>query len=206
MNNLRTKSKKTSRHRIRKNVKKVKQPSETSSSSCHLSSSKLDEQLEKLREELSSEKTEREKYKVSLKKLFVEKQELMEILKKCQSERDTFRFELESLKQMHVKELRRSKAELEALTKEYCQIMSERDNVHKEIEALQEKLNKSQDKVKQLNHTNSFNNADLNSTRHSNLNATILDDLQLDTVRRQLKIVTQQRDEAHAQHTVSKLK
>lgn len=198
MNSLRAKNKKTSRNRTRKNVKKLKQPSETSSSSCQLSL-KYEEKIEKLKEELSGERTEREKYKINLKKIYFEKQELMEILKKCQSERDIFRSDLDSLKQIHVKELRRSKAELESLTREYCQIMSERDNVHKEIEALQEKLNKSQDKVKQLNQTNSFNNTDLNSTRHSNLNTTILDDLQLDNIKRQLKIVTQQRDDAYLQ-------
>lgn len=204
MNNLKIKNKKTSRNRLRKNVKKLKQPSETSSSSCQLST-KFEEQIIKLKEELCNERNEREKYKFSLKKFYFEKQELMQILKKCQSERDEFKVDLDSLKQIHIKELRRSKAELEALSKEYCQVMSERDNVHKEIEALQEKLNKSQDQVKQLNHTNSFNNADLNSTKYSNVNATILDDLQMDTIRRQVKIVTQQRDEAYLQVIVQYL-
>ena len=48
-------------------------------------------------------------------------------------------------------EFKRSKVELDALHREYSQIMSERDSVHKEIEALQEQLCKEKDKFKTQN-------------------------------------------------------
>ncbi|CAF0857670.1 unnamed protein product [Brachionus calyciflorus] len=204
MNNLKNKPKKTWRnnsnskkilkkHSYKTRVKSDSSPSEFSNDEC-----------EKLKQALDLERMEKEKYKVSLKKFLYEKQELLDILKKCQSERDTYKLDLDTLKQIHIKELRRSKAEIDSLTKEYCQVMSERDNVHKEIEALHEKLNKSQDKVKELNRTSSFNNTENNN--NTILNTTILDDLQIDTLKRQLKIVLKQRDDLLAQNEEFKKK
>lgn len=194
----------------------------------------LNDLIKSLNQELENEKNEKEKYKLNCKKTYYEKVETLNMLKKCQNERDLARAELDSVKQMRLKENKRAKAEIDAVTREYCQIMSEKDIVHKEMEALQEKLNKSQDKVKQLNsavgcfnsssnYIDLHNNSnDLNATRisfclnqenlmnksrtnkmgvnESSLNSnSILDDLQIDTLKNQLKIVIKQRDEAYSQ-------
>lgn len=54
------------------------------------------------------------------------------------------------MRSQKIKESKRLNAELDAVSREYSQVMSERDMVHKEMEALQEQLSKAQDRVKKF--------------------------------------------------------
>jgi chromosome segregation ATPase len=74
-------------------------------------------------------------------------------LKHAQTDKEDLLKELNNLIASKLKlqnEVKRYKVDYEAIHKEYTQIMSERDLVHKEIEALQEQLCKEKDKIKSL--------------------------------------------------------
>jgi hypothetical protein len=106
--------------------------------------------LNKINTQLISEKQNGEKMRDALKECLYEKNQVFALLKKCQTERDQLSVELANYHQLRDRELRKCKAQLEHVSKEYQQVMSERDTVHKEIEALQEKLTKTEGQLKQL--------------------------------------------------------
>ena len=67
----------------------------------------------------------------------------------CQSERNELHNMLKHMKASRANESKRARHEIDEMSAEYSKIMSERDFVLKEIEALQEKLAKTQDMFKE---------------------------------------------------------
>lgn len=72
------------------------------------------------------------------------------MLEQYNVEREEIVKEYNTLKNAKIKDNKRFNLEIEAISREYSQVMSERDSVHKEMEALQEQLSKAQVN-KQLN-------------------------------------------------------
>ena len=137
-------------------------------------------------------------------KLTHENQKLIAIVKSCIRERDEMKHELAK---QH-KELVRAKQKFDSVSTEYMQIMSERDIVHKEIEALQEKLSKYQeDKLRNetydaANKLKLYENKFLhmNSAPNGNSLNEKFDSVEMiDALRSQLAAVTKQRDDALSQ-------
>lgn len=176
--------------------------------------------MNKLNNELANERENSKKLREMLKASLYEKNEVFVLLKKCQAERDQMGCELTTQVQIRDKEYRKLKSQLDHFRGEYQLVMSERDMVHKEIEALQEKLIKTESQLKQLTTSGggggggSTSSAAFNTSRMSELNtrfsATMnnsilnemdklnetLEELEIDSLKNQLKLVSKQRDEA----------
>lgn len=111
--------------------------------------SMLEDDMSKLIGELEHEKLKNAKIAALYKKYMVKNKEIMRLLKHCQSERNELHNMLKHMKASRANESKKAKHEIDEMSAEYSKIMSERDFVLKEIEALQEKLAKTQDMFKE---------------------------------------------------------
>ena len=170
--------------------------------------------LTKLSSELAAEKQETERLRERLKSSLYEKNEVFALLKRCQQERDRVSGELREQKHGRDRELRRCCAQLEHVSKEYQQVMSERDTVHKEIEALLEKLAKTEAQLRAASGGGVASSSTVTSARYSmafsdhhhqhhnqqqHMNDRLsetLDELEIDSLKNQLRLVTRQKDDA----------
>ena len=137
------------------------------------SKSELISLIESLHRENIGERDENEKLKSKYNTLCIENRKLLSFLEQYHFERDEIVKEYNKLKTAKVKEAKKAKVEIEAISREYSQIMSERDSVHKEMEALQEQLSKSQDRLKKYARESicfpSGANVEVNSTNYGTL-------------------------------------
>jgi hypothetical protein len=109
----------------------------------------LEDDMSKLIGELEHEKLKNAKIAALYKKYMIKNKEILHLLKHCQSERNELHNMLKHMKASRANESKKAKHEIDEMSAEYSKIMSERDFVLKEIEALQEKLAKTQDMFKE---------------------------------------------------------
>jgi len=146
--------------------------------------------------DLKAERMEKEK-------LMLENQRLIAIIKNCMNEKEDLNKELAKKN----KEIIKTKNKCDTISSEFMQVMSERDVVHKEIEALQEKLAKyEEEKLKNESYENKvkfYETKFLNNPNFSNKSMLLnekLDSLEMiESLRQQLNFVSKQRDDAISQ-------
>lgn len=124
--------------------------------------------LKKLNRRMSLLKSKNRQYDADLRSCEREKHELTRLLKASQEARNSLELELDELNKLRMAELKKLADELEHVTREYSQIMHERDNVNKEIDALQEKLLKTEETFRAWSSTahNTASNLLLSDTSH----------------------------------------
>lgn len=98
--------------------------------------------IKKLHRKIKWEKSKNERLRRHFRKFFSKGIHAIRSYKHLQNKRNSLEIEYENLRNSKKIEYIKLNEELEAMSKEYFQIMSERDNVNKEMEALEEKLNK----------------------------------------------------------------
>ena len=104
--------------------------------------------VEQLNKTIESERNEKNRLKIRLNNVIQENKNKSSLITQFEIERNELISELNNLRSLKIKETKRLNAELDAVSREYSQVMSERDMVHKEMEALQEQLSKAQDRLK----------------------------------------------------------
>lgn len=145
---------------------------------------------------------ERKVERLEIEKLTHENQKLAIMVKNVSKEKEELKMELAK----RLKELQKIRHKCDVVSAEYMQIMSERDVVHKEIEALQEKLSKYEEE-KRRNETfdaaskvKFYESKFLNGQNRSSVLSEKLDSLEMiDALKYQLDSVSKQRDEAISQ-------
>ena len=96
------------------------------------------------------ERFEKLKLKDKYNSCVMENKKCLSLLEQYNVEREEIVKEFNNLKAAKLKDAKRYNLEIEAISREYSQVMSERDSVHKEMEAMQEQLSKAQDRLKKF--------------------------------------------------------
>lgn len=110
----------------------------------NLSKSDLINLIEQLNRSVEYERFEKLKIKEKYNNTILENKKCLNLLEQYNVEREEIVKEYNILKNAKIKDNKRFNLEIEAISREYSQVMSERDSVHKEMEALQEQLSKAQ--------------------------------------------------------------
>ena len=121
---------------------------EATSSKYEPSRSELINLIEQMNRTIELERFDKLKLKDKYNSCVMENKKCLSLLEQYNVEREEIVKEFNSLKAAKLKEAKRYNLEIEAISREYSQVMSERDSVHKEMEAMQEQLSKAQDRLK----------------------------------------------------------
>jgi chromosome segregation ATPase len=115
--------------------------------------------IRKIAKSLSNEKSKNLRLQANLRQCVQEKLEASRMLKSSQEKRHAIKSELDEFRKLKSAEIRSLREELELVSREYSQIMYERDTVNKEIDALQEKLFKIEETYRTLHSSLSLTNS-----------------------------------------------
>lgn len=119
----------------------------------------LSKHLKKLESRLQRERVRNDRLQKYLKKLFVQKNELITQLRLAQNRREEIKREYAAYREYKSKEIRRAREELAEISKEYYQVMSERDAMNKDMQALEEKMMKIEEINSHIIHSQSHNSS-----------------------------------------------
>lgn len=115
--------------------------------------------IKNLKCKLSDERSRNCRIKKYSKKLFVQNHQLLSHLRQLQDRRDEIKSEYTAYRDYKSKEIRRLRDELDAISKEYYQVMSERDTMNKDMQALEEKIIKIEEINSQIIQSQSHNSS-----------------------------------------------
>lgn len=113
----------------------------------------------KLARRLKEEQARNRRVEKYCRKLISQRKELVRLLKQTEEKRDAVRKEFAAFREYKYREIRRINEELDAVNKEYYQVMSERDSMHKDMQALEEKMLKIEEINTQIIHSQSNNSS-----------------------------------------------
>lgn len=119
----------------------------------------LGSHLKKIEEKYRAERARNDRLQKYLKRLLAQKSELLTQLKLSQEKREKLKIEFSVYREYISKEIRRLHHELDATSKEYYQVMSERDAMNKDMQALEEKILKIEDINSQIIQSQSQNSS-----------------------------------------------
>ena len=138
-----------------------------------LSKADLINLVEEMHRGVEFERFEKIKLRDKYNACIMENKKCLNLLEQYNVEREEILKEFNSLKNSKIKDNKRFNQELEAISREYSQVMSERDSVHKEMEAMTEQLSKAQERIKKYQRESTVYSSANNLVNISNFGANL---------------------------------
>lgn len=129
--------------------------------------------VEDMHRTIEFERFEKMKLRDKYNDCIMENKKCLNLLEQYNMEREEILKEFNSLKNAKIKDNKRFNHELEAISREYSQVMSERDSVHKEMEAMAEQLSKAQERIKKYQRESTVYSSANNLLNMSNFGANL---------------------------------
>lgn len=104
-------------------------------------------QMKQMRRQVKEERARNGRMRSYLRRIHVQRRHIIREMRRSKCERVEIECEFAGFREYKMREIRKLTEELEAMHKEYCQVMSERDAMNKDMEALEEKVMK----IEQIN-------------------------------------------------------
>lgn len=114
-------------------------------------------QLKQLERKLKEQRDRNERLQGHMRKLIGQKRDLLRTLKRSEERYHALECEFAAFRDFKMREIRRLYKELDAANKEYCQVMSERDTMNKDMQALEERMLKVEEVNSQIIQSHSLN-------------------------------------------------